>query len=448
MSPISPIDSRHTLFKANSGLLDAYGDFPVNCPNGSGYSIRLGNDQGGGEAEGISYEFTIPANQDEYSLIYHYAVVFQDPVHEIFQQPRMVVEITNLTDDNLISCASLTFIPFGNILPGFFESTVRGSDGTPVWCKDWSAVSINLDGLAGKTIRLLFKTADCTFRRHFGYAYIDVNSECSGEFTGATFCPDDTAVNVTAPYGYQTYTWYNETFSQVLGKSQTIYFKPPPAPGTTIAVEVIPYNGYGCIDTLYARLIDTLKIKAIGGPDKLYCGTEAVLLGTNPRSGLVYSWQPATGLNDPNLSNPLAQPSINTNYVLSVRSRGGGCLNMDTVLVKSSSLNNSLDVIGKTTYCFGSGDSTILQVMPADKIQWYKNGLPLSGANGAQFRVTQSGTYWAQLNSNLGCTINTKQQVVFIDIARPGITYPVEYAVSNLPYQLQARPFAAAVSWR
>ncbi len=56
----------------------------------------------------------------------------------------------------------------------------------PIWYKDWTAVSINLDGLAGKTIRLFFKTADCTFRRHFGYAYIDVNAECSGEFVGAT----------------------------------------------------------------------------------------------------------------------------------------------------------------------------------------------------------------------------------------------------------------------
>lgn len=36
------------------------------------------------------------------------------------------------------------------------------------------------------------QTADCTFRRHFGYAYIDVNSECSGRFEGASFCPEDT----------------------------------------------------------------------------------------------------------------------------------------------------------------------------------------------------------------------------------------------------------------
>ena len=37
-----------------------YGGFPVNCPNGSNHSIRLGNDQGGGEAEGISLRVYYP----------------------------------------------------------------------------------------------------------------------------------------------------------------------------------------------------------------------------------------------------------------------------------------------------------------------------------------------------------------------------------------------------
>ena len=144
----------------------------------------------------------------------------------------MVTEITNVTDNIIIDCSSFTFIPYGSILPGFFESP-NPVDNTPVWCKDWSAVSINLDGMAGKMIRLFFKTSDCTFRRHFGYAYIDVNSECSSEFNGAAYCPDDTAVTITAPYGYQSYTWYNSTFTQTLGNQQTLYFSPPPPRPTT-----------------------------------------------------------------------------------------------------------------------------------------------------------------------------------------------------------------------
>jgi gliding motility-associated-like protein len=425
---------------------DFFGGFPVICPNGSGHSIRLGNSFGGGEAEGISYEFVIPANQNEYSLIYHYAVVFQDPLHLEYQQPRMQVEVVNLTDDSLLSCSSFTFVPYGNILPGFFESSLKGDDDSPVWCKDWSAVSVNLDGLAGKTIRLFFKTADCTFRRHFGYAYIDVNTECSSEFIGATFCPDDTAVNVTAPFGYQVYKWWDSNFTRVLGTNQTIRFFPPPPTGTTIAVEVIPYNGYGCVDTLYARLIDTLTITAFAGPDQSYCGDKPVPIGGNPKPGLVYRWNPTAGLSDPNIANPFASPNTTTKYVLSVRNSGGGCLSTDEVLISSSALDTSLNVIGRTVYCLGMAENAVLQAMPTDSIQWYRNGVPV-GNNATQYVVGSSGNYYARLFNDNGCAVTTRMQSVLVDIARKGITYPTEYAVSELPYKLQARDFGSDYQW-
>ena len=107
-----PIDNRHTMYAFNSGAgYDPFGGFPVNCPNGSGYSIRLGNSSAGTEAEGVSYDFVIPANRNEFSLIYHYAVIFQDPAHKPEEQPRFVVEITNVTDDIPIYCSSFTFFP-------------------------------------------------------------------------------------------------------------------------------------------------------------------------------------------------------------------------------------------------------------------------------------------------------------------------------------------------
>jgi gliding motility-associated-like protein len=447
LSPSGVINNKHTIIAANSAMIDPYGGFPMNCPNGSGYSIKLGNDQGGGEAEGVSYEFVIPAGQNVYSLIYHYAVVFQDPNHQEYQQPRMVVEITNITDNTLINCSSFTFIPYGNILPGFFESPVFGDDGTPIWCKNWSAVTINLNGLAGKTIRLFFKTADCTFRRHFGYAYIDVNSECSDEFVGATYCPDDTAVNVIAPYGYQGYTWFNNNFTQTLGNQQTLTLTPPPLAGTTIAVQLVPYSGYGCLDTLYAKLVDTLNVFAYAGRDTLSCNGKAVPLGGPPRMGFVYKWDPAIGLTDPDISNPLANPPVTTKYVLTTRSSGGGCLTTDTVVVRSSSIDNSLEVIGKEAFCINSGDSAVLKVQPEDSIQWFRENLAINGAHQATYKVNQSGNYYALLMSQEGCRINTEIKKIFIDIPRPGITYPIEYAVINLPLRLQARTFGNSVLW-
>jgi gliding motility-associated-like protein len=424
-----PILGRHTMYSNYPGAgVDEYGGFPINCPNGSGHSIKLGNNLGGGEAEGISYTFTIPANANVYNLIYNYAVVFQDPTHLPYQQPRMEIEIMNLTDDELITCSSFTFFPNGSPLPGFQLSPNPGGE-TPVWYKDWSAVSINLDGNAGKTIRLFFKSADCTFRRHFGYAYIDVNSQCSGSFIGASFCPDDTTVHTIAPFGYQGYTWYNHDFSQVLGTSQTLTFTPPPTTGTTLAVVLVPYNGYGCLDTLHVQLLNNLVVTAEVGRDTVSCNHNAVPIGALPRPELVYRWTPTTGLTDPNVSNPFANPDVTTTYTLTVRSKGGGCVRTAQVTVKADVLDNSIELVGNPTYCIGNPDSALLRVHAADSIQWFRDGIAISGANQVEYRPAQTGLYYAQLFSFKGCTLVTSPQQINVS------SIPVAGFSTNTPRQ-------------
>lgn len=439
--------NRQTMYTANSGAgVDPYGGFPVNCPNGSGHSIRLGNDLAGTQAEGVSYEFKIPDDQEIYSLIYHYAVVFQDPNHKEYQQPRLVIEITNVTDNKLISCSSFTFIPYGTLLPGFFESPNPGGE-TPVWCKNWSAVSINLDGNAGKTIRLFFKTADCTFKKHFGYAYLDVNSECSSEFVGAEYCPDDTVVNLTAPFGYQNYTWYNNTFTKVLGTQQTIAFQPPPPLNTTFALTVVPYNGYGCVDTLYAKLENTLIVNSNAGRDTLSCNLNPVPIGANSKPGLIYTWRPTAGLSNPDISNPRAAPDKTTAYVLTTNHDGGGCVNKDTVVVTASIIDSSLYLSGKANYCSDSNDSAVLHVSPIKSVKWYKDNSLINGAMLVNYRVTQSGSYYASLINNDGCSVSTGSRDILIDDPTPGIRYPIEYAIINLPLDLKARQFGTVALW-
>ncbi|MFT3935397.1 MAG: gliding motility-associated C-terminal domain-containing protein [Chitinophagaceae bacterium] len=443
-----PVGDRHTMLTSFPGDgLDPFGNFPVNCPNGSGHSIKLGNTSGGNEAEGVSYQFTIPANKDVYSIIYHYAVVFQDPNHLESEQPRMEVEVTNVTDNIKIECSSFAFHPYGSVLPGFELSNNPGSS-TPVWFKNWSAVSINLDNMQGKTIQLFFKTADCTFRRHFGYAYVDVNTECSGEFTGAAYCPDDTAVNVVAPYGYQSYKWLNSSLTQTIGQGQVLTLQPPPPPGTKIAVELVPYNGYGCLDTLFARLEDTLTVNAHAGIDQRSCNGTAVQLGAPPKPGIVYRWSPETGLSDPHISNPLARPLADTRYIVTASSSGGGCATTDTVMVKADIVSDSLRLDGSAAYCITNNDSAILIVQPTNAIQWYRDGIPILNANQTSYHVPQSGSYYAYLSNEEGCAVTTIKKDIFIDVPRAGIAYPLKYVVIDVPVTLNARQFGKTVQWQ
>jgi gliding motility-associated-like protein len=194
-------------------------------------------------------------------------------------------------------------------------------------------------------------------------------------------------------------------------------------------------------------MIDTLKIFARAGPDRLSCNNETVQLGALPKAGFVYDWSPAAGLSDPTLSNPLAAPDNTTNYILTSRSLGGGCLTRDTVVVTASSVSNEMKLLGKDAFCAGFGDSAVLQVDPSDSIQWYRDNVLIKGAVFDRFKVTQSGSYYAVILSAEGCIITTEKQAVFIDKARPGIIYPIEYAIANLPYRLNARTFGSTVSW-
>jgi gliding motility-associated-like protein len=446
-SPSTPVATRHTIISAASGnTLDTFGLFPQSCPNGSGYSIKLGNTRTLNQAEGVSYTFTIPAGQNKFNLIYNYAVVFEGPNHSTSQQPRLKISVEDLTDNKELGCSSFSFIP-SDYLPGFFLSKNK-STGTAVWCKDWSANSINLDGNAGKTIRIFFTTTDCTLNAHFGYAYIDLNTECNGSFLGSTFCAGDTVVSVTAPFGYQNYVWYNKDFSKVLGSQQILTISPPPLSGDSVKVVVTPYSGYGCIDTLAASLHDTLTATANAGTDITTCNLTAGQIGVPPNPDLVYRWSPVSGLDNPNVSNPTANPLVFTEYLLTVTSKGGGCKATDRVAVTTKVSDTSLNLIGNRDYCIGVGRFPELRVNNTDSIQWFKDNVAVSKAWQNKYLVNTSGEYFAKL-FRTGCPLpmETKKIKITIDSAKIGIRYPVTNAVFDFPEPLQARQIGVSALW-
>jgi gliding motility-associated-like protein len=248
LNPSPPIPGRHEIITNRSApQMDFFGNFPVLCPYGGNYTVKLGNAGTGAEAEGISYTFTIPARLDTFTFTYFYAVVFEDPNHSIFQQPRFFVTAYDVATEELVNCASYNYVSNGT-LPGFEKSPKQAN----VLFKNWSPTSLQFAGLAGKTVRLEFKTADCTLGGHFGYAYLDVGSGCSNILATAPYCVETNSLLLNAPYGFDRYTWYNEDYSVVLGSLQSLTLSPPPATTGTFHVDAIPYPGYGCRDTFDA----------------------------------------------------------------------------------------------------------------------------------------------------------------------------------------------------
>ena len=250
LTPSPPVTNRHEIISATSTQFDPYGGFPTLCPYGGKYSVKLGNDSIGAQAEGLQYDFIVPTTVDTFTFTYFYAVVFQDPGHTPPEQPRFFVSAYDVASGLVVNCASFDYVATGAI-PGFEKSNF----GTDVLFKRWTPASLQFAGLKGRKVRLEFKTADCTIGGHFGYAYLDVGNACSNILATAPYCRETNSVILNAPYGFQTYTWYTNDYSAVVGNQRTLTLSPPPATTGSYHVDVIPYPGYGCRDTLQASVL-------------------------------------------------------------------------------------------------------------------------------------------------------------------------------------------------
>jgi gliding motility-associated-like protein len=324
VNPSPPTVNRHVIYpRSTPSAIDPFGLFPTNPPDGSGYALKLGNDVNGAEAERVTYPINVPANSSDASITYRYAVVFQDPGHLTYEQPRFSAKVLDVLTNTYLPCASYEYVSTSS-LPGFNISPVDDS----VKYKNWASVFINLSAYAGRTLLLEFTTADCTKGGHWGYAYVDVG-DCDIAASVQYQCSPSMAT-FAAPPGFEFYNWWNDDFTVLLGTGQNFVLSPAPVISSSVHVEVIPFNGFGCSDTLDVALSPTLPV-ANAGPDQSICPGTSARIGSAAVTGLTYAWTPSTFLTPANSSAPYANPPVATQYVLTVTNAASGCTAVDTV---------------------------------------------------------------------------------------------------------------------
>ncbi len=134
-----------------------------------------------------------------------------------------------------------------------------------------------------------------------------------------------TSVNLTSSGG-TTYSWSPST-----NLNNANISNPIASPPVTTTYVVTVSNG-GCSD-IENVVINVQTVSANAGPDLTICEGENVMLSAS--GGLAYSWLPTTGLNNPNIANPIATPTVTTTYTVTV-SNAIGCTATDVLTVTVS----------------------------------------------------------------------------------------------------------------
>ncbi len=174
---------------------DPYGNFPVVAPGGN-FSLRLGNNATGGQADRIEQSFLVSAANANFT--YRYAVVLQEPGHVPAQQPAFVIEMFD-NQNNAIPCTYYN-VSAGQNIPGF-QNALNG-----VIFKPWTNVTIDLTNYIGQMVTIRFTTYDCALGGHFGYAYIDGICDAFQTTSADTICIGQPKT-LCAPNGFGSYLW-------------------------------------------------------------------------------------------------------------------------------------------------------------------------------------------------------------------------------------------------
>ncbi|MCB9447412.1 MAG: gliding motility-associated C-terminal domain-containing protein [Flavobacteriales bacterium] len=156
----------------------------------------------------------------------------------------------------------------------------------------------------------------------------------------------DLAPNIvgTAPGGLTVTWWDAEVGGNLLATGSPLALGPLNA-DTTLYVGTCP-------GTFRVPVTVTVgaSLSVDAGSNVTICSGGSVQL--NASGGVTYVWSPSTGLSNPNIANPIANPSSTTTYHVTV-TNGGGCSGTDSVEVSvGSSLN--ISVTADATICDGS----------------------------------------------------------------------------------------------
>lgn len=240
----------------------------------------------------------------------------------------------------------------------------------------------------------------------------DIYTTCAGT-------PVNILANVTGGATPYSYVWDNGIASTTNAATVT--------PSANSVYTVIVTDNNGCQQ---AGQVIVNAYAADAGPATVSsCAGNPVRIGTTPPAGVpgvTYSWSPATGLDDPNIAQPLATPSASTVYTLSMTvpvSGGGTCTTTDNITVNVVAAPATLNFAGDDkAVCIGGTLSLGTTAEAGFTYTWapgnYLNAVNASTATfnaGSEQPSPNTFTYYLTAARN-GCTFTDRVNVSVLEV--------------------------------
>jgi len=177
--------------------------------------------------------------------------------------------------------------------------------------------------------------------------------------------------------------------------------------GSTTFKATIALPGCTVSDTI-TILVDTLVMPNLLFKDTTVCqGYPVILTDTLFDNSSTYEWSPAAGLNDANISQPIATPDQSTTYTLTAKSANGACEKMATLRVNVTPAEVEIGPAVREL-CLGQTATLTATVNPgnANTVRWSPS-FSVSSPTGPSVTATpdESITVTATYTVN-GCTVS------------------------------------------
>jgi len=243
-----------------------------------------------------------------------------------------------------------------------------------------SGLEITLDVTAPDSISF-FRKVSSELDYDFLSFYIDnvLKGEWSGELGWSRFA-------YAVPAGTHTFRWlYAKDWSTTGGSDRA-------------CVDYIVFPGS-------SGSANPLSVNATANPPQV-CENESSQLNAYASGGsgtYTYQWTPVTGLSNPNISNPVANPLSTTVYTVTV---GDGSTTVSDQVTLTVNDNPPDPVITQNgSYLYSS---------TATGNQWYNTAGAITGATGQIYYPTATDYYYVIVTNASGCSSNPSNNIYFL----------------------------------